>query len=76
MRLGYALAVAASLIALSVTGGYAQGDAAEGEKLGREWCTRCHNVEPGGSFKQYPPSFTAIAVYRSPEQIYGMLEGP
>ncbi len=41
----------------------------EGQQLAREWCSRCHNVEPGGPFKKFPPSFASIAVYRSSEQI-------
>jgi mono/diheme cytochrome c family protein len=73
MRLGYTLALASSLMVSPLTSGYAEGDAAAGEKLARKWCTRCHNVEPGGPFKQHPPSFAAIAVYRSTEQIYGRI---
>ena len=76
MRSGYTLALASSLTVLTFTSSYAEGDAAEGEKLAREWCTRCHNVEAGGPFKQYPPSFAAIAVYMSPEQIYGQIAFP
>jgi len=40
-----------------------------GQKLARETCSRCHNVEPGGVFKQFPPSFASISAYRSVGQI-------
>ena len=55
---------------------YAEGDPATGEKLARETCARCHNVEPKGPFKQHPPSFAAIAVYRSEQQIFGRIVFP
>ena len=37
---------------------------------------RCHNIEADGPFKLHPPSFASIAVYRSPEQIYGRIAFP
>ncbi|MEP1207668.1 MAG: cytochrome c [Rhizobiaceae bacterium] len=40
-----------------------------GQELARETCSRCHNVEPGGPFKQFPPSFASISAYRSAGQI-------
>ena len=52
------------------------GDAAEGEKLAHELCAGCHQVDPGGGFKQHPPSFSSIAVYRSREQIFGRIVYP
>ncbi|MGI9334490.1 MAG: c-type cytochrome, partial [Gammaproteobacteria bacterium] len=45
-------------------------------KIAREACARCHNVDPGGPFKQHPPSFASIAVFRSQEQIYGRIVFP
>ena len=56
-------------LGLSISGAAAQGDAAEGEKIVRKGCAQCHNVEPNGPFKQFPPSFASIAVYRSVDQI-------
>jgi mono/diheme cytochrome c family protein len=47
----------------------AAGDPVAGRDLAAQWCSRCHDTSPGGSFKQEPPSFAAIAVYRSPEAI-------
>lgn len=48
---------------------HADGDASEGRKIAEERCTLCHNIEADGPFKQYPPSFAAIAVYRSTNDI-------
>jgi len=55
---------------------HADGDPAVGARLAREKCTQCHHVEPGGPFKQHPPSFAAIAVFRSKEQIFGRIMFP
>ena len=60
----------------AATNAQAEGDAAEGQALAREICARCHNVEPQGVFKQHPPSFAAIAVYRSEDQIHGRIVFP
>ena len=53
-----------------------QGDATAGHELAVRWCSRCHDIEPGGAFKQQPPAFAAIAVYRSPEQIRATIVAP
>jgi mono/diheme cytochrome c family protein len=50
--------------------------AAAGREIATKWCSRCHDVEPGGGFKQQPPAFAAIAVYRSPERILGTIVAP
>lgn len=47
----------------------AQGDAEAGQDLAADWCSRCHDIGQQGQMKQDPPSFAAIAVYRSPDQI-------
>ena len=64
------------LMAMSVSTTLAEGDVAVGEEIARESCVRCHNVEADGPFKEHPPSFAAIAVYRSEEQIYGRIMFP
>lgn len=46
-----------------------EGNATMGQHIAEEYCASCHMVDPGGPFKQEPPSFAAIAVYRSAEQI-------
>lgn len=71
------LIVSVSLMLATVaTRAFAEGDVAAGEKFAREWCTRCHNVEPDGPFKLHPPSFASIAVYRSEGQIRGRMLFP
>ncbi|MEP3275833.1 MAG: cytochrome c [Stappiaceae bacterium] len=64
--------------ALSVLSGAATaaGDAVVGEEVARQLCIECHNVEADGPFKLHPPSFASIAVYRSPEDIYGRILFP
>ena len=64
------------LTAMSASTALAEGDVATGEEIAREACVRCHNVEADGPFKEHPPSFAAIAVYRSDEQIYGRIMFP
>ena len=54
----------------------AESDPANGGRLADEHCTRCHDVSADGGFKRHPPSFAAIAVYRSPEQIHGRIAFP
>lgn len=54
----------------------AEPDPAKGASLARESCVRCHNIEADGPFKLHPPSFAAIAVYRSPDQVYGRITYP
>jgi mono/diheme cytochrome c family protein len=61
---------------MSISVALAEGDVAMGEEIARESCVRCHNVEAGGPFKDFPPSFAAIAVYRSDDQIYGRIMFP
>lgn len=46
-----------------------EADADMGRAIAEEYCVECHDVEPDGAFKQEPPSFAAIAKYRSPDQI-------
>lgn len=64
------------LMTLSISTAVAEGDVATGEEIARESCVRCHNVDADGPFKEHPPSFAAIAVYRSEEQIFGRIMFP
>ncbi len=71
------LLVAACLIA----GGFgspasAEENLEEGRKLAAEHCAQCHDIEPGGAFKEFPPSFASIAAFRSREQIYARVVFP
>lgn len=47
-----------------------------GKDLAEEYCVQCHNVELDGPFKMDPPSFAAIAKYRSKEQIRRRIVSP
>lgn len=49
---------------------WAEDYAEAGRVLASQWCSRCHNIEPDGEMKQQPPSFAAIAVYRSRDYIW------
>jgi mono/diheme cytochrome c family protein len=51
-------------------------DAAKGHELALQHCVRCHNIEPGGAFKQHPPTFAAIAKYRTRDDIWGRIISP
>jgi mono/diheme cytochrome c family protein len=44
-------------------------DPEAGRLLAEEYCARCHDIGDGGAFKQQPPTFAAIAVYRAEDQI-------
>ena len=61
----------ASIFAVSawVSAVAAEGNIQNGERVAREACVICHNVEKNGAFKLHPPSFAAIAVYRTDNQI-------
>ncbi len=72
-KLGFCFGISMTFFASAAL---AEGDVVTGAKLARESCVRCHNVEPKGPFKEHPPSFAAIAVFRSDEQIYGRIMFP
>jgi len=65
-------------LALFVGPGIAAAESAieRGAELSAEWCAQCHHIEPGGAMKEDVPSFAAIAVYRSPEQMRGAMLDP
>lgn len=64
-----ALVVALVLAAWAPALAREPGDPVEGRAVAQEWCAECHDVEPGGRFKQDPPAFAAIAVYRDDAHI-------
>ena len=45
------------------------GNPEMGRQIAEEYCVSCHDIGAGGAFKQSPPSFAAIAIYRSRPQI-------
>jgi len=68
-------AVFAAALALAAGHAAAETDetaAAEihpGAEIAAELCARCHDISPGGAFRQYPPSFAAIGVFRPASEI-------
>lgn len=50
---------------------FADGEAylEAGKRTAEANCAQCHNIEAGGAFKLYPPSFQAISVYLDPDVI-------
>ena len=52
------------------------GDAAKGKALAEERCSRCHDVQKGAGFKQRPPSFQSIAIYRREDDIWARILSP
>ena len=61
------LTLAAALAVLPGIAGAADIEA--GRATAEKWCVDCHDIGPDGAFKQFPPSFRAISIYRSDEQI-------
>ena len=53
----------------SVAHAQGTGDVQLGKSLAEANCSQCHNIAPGGAFKLFPPSFTAISVYMDPDII-------
>ena len=70
------IAILALLSGLVPASAQVAGDATLGQALARDHCARCHDVEPGGAFKQSPPSFAAIAVYFTPDMIQSRILFP
>jgi mono/diheme cytochrome c family protein len=75
--LGLASALLLALPVLPATA-RAQGDAANGHALSRQWCTGCHVVEATGKGSDTAPSFAAIAAdpATTPQRIHGFLTKP
>jgi mono/diheme cytochrome c family protein len=63
-------------VALAQSQVRAQGDAEAGQDLAGDWCSRCHDIGREGRMKQEPPSFAAIAVYRTADQIRSRIAAP
>ncbi|NNF72724.1 MAG: cytochrome c [Rhodobacteraceae bacterium] len=63
-------------VALTALPAFAAGDPDQGRALAKEWCSECHDVSANGAFKLDPPSFAAVAVYRSEEQIFSRISLP
>lgn len=66
----------AAALSLAAVVAKAEGDAERGAAVAEEKCAACHDVSVDGAFKQYPPSFAAISVFRSEDQIVGRVLYP
>ncbi len=75
-KLSFTCGTASLILLAGAASAQSQGDPTAGHELAAKWCSRCHDIEPGGAFKQQPPAFAAIAVYRSPERIYAAIVAP
>ena len=65
----------AAVLGLAAAAAQAQ-DPAAGRVLAVEFCQRCHNIEPGGPAKLFPPSFAAIAGFRAADDIRWKIIAP
>ena len=54
----------------------AEGDALRGQAIAKQQCARCHDIAKGGAFKKMPPSFQAIAIYRTRPDIWARILAP
>jgi mono/diheme cytochrome c family protein len=71
--------IAAMSLAISLplsTAFAADGDPAKGLAIAQDKCSRCHQIAKGGAFKQMPPSFQAIAIYRTEPDIWSRIIAP
>jgi mono/diheme cytochrome c family protein len=69
-------ALALSLLAAPALAQPQEGDATRGQAIAQEQCARCHDVSKGGAFKKMPPSFQAIAIYRTKPDIWSRIIAP
>jgi mono/diheme cytochrome c family protein len=70
-----AVVLAAALLPWSLPA-RAEGDIAAGRDLAVEWCSRCHDIWPGAGTTDDPPSFAAIAMSRTQQEIRGNILAP
>ncbi|MDP5220245.1 cytochrome c [Ruegeria sp. 2205SS24-7] len=66
------------LISSTISGALSaeEGDVEMGRNIAEEYCVHCHDVSRSGPFKMDPPSFAAIAKYRSEDQIRKRIVNP
>ena len=69
--------LAAAMVAtLPVAAPAQEAGVAMGKSIAEEYCVTCHDISPEGPFKLEPPSFAAIAKYRSEGQIRARILRP
>ena len=57
----------------------AAADAANGERLARQWCANCHVIDgsgPSATLPQGPPSFRVAAGHLNPGELRALLSHP
>ena len=73
------LMAALALLLAGLAPAAARADAANGERLARQWCANCHVIDGGGSaatLPQGPPSFRTAAGHLNPDELRAWLTHP
>jgi len=73
------LALMAALMAMCLLSRTADADAANGERLARQWCANCHVIDgsgPSATLPQGPPSFRVAAGHLNPGELRAFLSHP
>jgi mono/diheme cytochrome c family protein len=69
----------AALAAMCLLPAAASADAANGERLARQWCANCHVIDgsgPSARLSQGPPSFRVAAGHLNPGELRAFLSHP
>jgi mono/diheme cytochrome c family protein len=69
----------AALMAICLLSQSAAADAANGERLARQWCSNCHVIDgsgPSATLPQGPPSFRVAAGHLNPGEMRAFLSHP
>jgi mono/diheme cytochrome c family protein len=69
----------AALAAMCLASAPAGADAANGERLARQWCANCHVIDgsgPSARLPQGPPSFRVAAGHLNPGELRAFLSHP
>jgi mono/diheme cytochrome c family protein len=69
----------AALVAMCLLSRPAAANAANGERLARQWCANCHVIDgsgPSATLPQGPPSFRVAAGHLNPGELRAFLSHP
>ena len=69
----------AAIAAMCLLSPGAAADAANGERLARQWCANCHVIDgsgPSATLPQGPPSFRVAAGHLNPGELRAFLSHP
>jgi mono/diheme cytochrome c family protein len=69
-------AVAAALFCVAASPAFTTGNAENGLKIARQWCSSCHTVEPQASTSDKAPPFAVIAQRRDDKWVDAWLDAP